>query len=106
MTASNIRNGTFQTSENTIRILPRQGSETHEWIDVKFDDKGDRIASLSAHDDSDLPFYTLEPELLTVDAGLKTGQQETLTNLSAYSSRPGAGYSSYRRPKILQPQRS
>lgn len=77
--ASNIWNGTFQMSEDTIRILPRQGSETYQWIDVKFDVKGDRIASLSANDNSDLKFYAIEPELLTVDAGLKTGQQETLT---------------------------
>ena len=77
--ASNIWNGSFQMSENSIRILPRQGSETHQWIDVRFDDKGDRIASLSANDDTELRFYAIEPELLTVDAANKTGQQETLT---------------------------
>ena len=77
--ASNIWNGSFQVSENSIRILPRQGTETHQWIDVKFDNQRTRVASLSANDDSDLLSYAIEPELLTVDAGLKTGQQETLT---------------------------
>ncbi len=77
--ASNIWNGSFQISEDRIRILPRQGTETHQWIDVKFDDQRTRVASLSANDDPELLFYAIEPELLTVDASLKTGQQETLT---------------------------
>ncbi len=76
--ASNIWSGSFQMSESSIRILPRQGTETHQWIDVNFDNRG-HIASLSDSDSSDLSSYTLEPELLTVDAVLKTGQQETLT---------------------------
>jgi len=77
--ASNIWNGSFQMTETSIRILPRQGSDTHQWIDVKFDQKGERVASLSANDDTELRYYAVEPELLTEDAGLKTGQQETLT---------------------------
>ncbi|MFN2511333.1 MAG: transglycosylase domain-containing protein [Pyrinomonadaceae bacterium] len=77
--ASNIWNGSFQMTETGIRILPRQGSDTHQWIDVKFDNKGERVASLSANDDKDLRHYAVEPELLTEDAALKTGQQETLT---------------------------
>src|SRR5512132_480877 len=76
--ASNIWSGSFQMGESSIRILPRQGTETHQWIDVNFDSRG-YIASLSSNDVSDLSSYALEPELLTVDAGLKTGQQETLT---------------------------
>jgi len=32
--ASNIWNGSFQMRENSITILPRQGTETHQWIDV------------------------------------------------------------------------
>src|SRR4030095_13237989 len=65
-------------SESTIRISPRQGTEAHQWIDVNFDNRG-YIASLSPNDQTDLRSYALEPELLTVDAALKTGQQETLT---------------------------
>src|SRR5688500_5622231 len=75
---SNIWNGSFQKSERSIRILPRQGTESFQWIDVNFDNRG-YVSSLTASDGSDLPSYNLEPELLTVDAGLKTGQQETLT---------------------------
>ncbi|MGI9066951.1 MAG: penicillin-binding protein 1A, partial [Pyrinomonadaceae bacterium] len=75
--ASNIWSGSFQISEDRVRILPRQGTEKHPSIDVNFDHQG-RVASLSANG-GDLPSYSLEPELLTVDAGLKTGQQETLT---------------------------
>lgn len=75
--ASNIWSGSFQVSDDRVKILPRQGTETHQSIDVSFDHQG-RVASLSANG-SDLPSYSLEPELLTVDAGLKTGQQETLT---------------------------
>ena len=51
--ASNIWNGSFQMSEDSIRILPRQGTEAHQWIDVKFDNRG-YIASLSANDDTEL----------------------------------------------------
>jgi penicillin-binding protein 1B len=76
--ASNIWNGSFQVGDRSIRILPRQGTDARQWIEVTFDNRG-RIASLSADDNSQLSSYSLEPELLTVDAGLKTGQQETLT---------------------------
>lgn len=76
--ASNIWNGSFQINGDSIRILPRQGTEIHQWVDVNFNQPG-HVASLSANDKSDLSSYALEPELLTADAGLKTGQQETLT---------------------------
>jgi len=77
--ASNIWNGSFLVSEDSIRILPRHGSEINEWVDIKFDEKMSRVASLSGNDNTQLWFYAVEPELLTVDAALKTGQQETLT---------------------------
>src|SRR4030095_16243097 len=51
---------------------------THEWVDVTFNDKG-TIASLSTSDTNNLRSYSLEPEVLTVDAGLKTGQQQSVT---------------------------
>jgi len=76
--ASNIWNGSFQIADQSILILPRQNSETHQWIKVSFDNDN-RIASLSANDYSNLQSYALEPELLTEDAANKTGQQETLT---------------------------
>jgi penicillin-binding protein 1B len=76
--ASNIWNGSFQVSDRGIRILPRQGTDSAQWIDVNFDDRG-YISSLSPDDGSQRFTYSLEPELLTVDAALKTGQQDTLT---------------------------
>ena len=76
--ASNIWNGSFQVNEGSVRILPRYGTGTLQWIDVNFDSHG-RVANLRANDGSSLSAYGLEPELLTVDAALKTGQQETLT---------------------------
>jgi penicillin-binding protein 1B len=75
--ASDIWSGSFQVNNDRVRILPRQGSEAHEWVDVNFDQSG-RVASLTANDAA-LSSYALQPELLTADAGLKTGQQETLT---------------------------
>jgi penicillin-binding protein 1B len=77
--ASNIWNGSFQLNDSGIRISPRQGSEPHQWVDVKFDRTGSRVVDISANDASGLRSYAVEPELLTEDAGLKTGQQETLT---------------------------
>jgi penicillin-binding protein 1B len=76
--ASNIWNGSFQVSNTSIKISPRSGTEAPEWIDISFDDRG-YVSSLIAADHSALRSYSLEPELLTVDAALKTGQQETLT---------------------------
>ena len=76
--ASNIWNGSFKVNEDAIMILPREGSEKYEWIKVNFD-KQHTVSGLKANDGSDLPLYTLEPELLTEDASNKTGQQETLT---------------------------
>jgi penicillin-binding protein 1B len=76
--ASNIWNGSFTVSDGEVRILPRQGTESHEWVSVKFDGRG-YVSALDANDWSNLSSYSLEPELLTTDAALKTGQQQTLT---------------------------
>lgn len=76
--ASDIWNGSFQMNEQSVRILPRQGTEAYQWIDVTFDNRG-YVTSLSPDNHSQLSSYALEPELLTADASLKTGQQETLT---------------------------
>ncbi|MEP6913104.1 MAG: PBP1A family penicillin-binding protein, partial [bacterium] len=64
--------------DHYVRILPRQGAETHEWIDINFSNQG-YISNLSANDRADLPSYSLEPELLTTGAAIKTGEQQTLT---------------------------
>lgn len=75
---SNIWSGSFKTMDHAVRISPRQGTESHEWIDIKFD-KQNRVDAFATSDGTAINSYSLEPELLTADAGLKTGQQETLT---------------------------
>jgi len=77
-TASNIWSGSFEVKGDQIRIAPRQGTTTYEWIDVAFSDRG-TVASLSTDETDNLASYSLEPELLTTDASLKTGQQQMLT---------------------------
>ena len=61
-----------------VRILPRQGAESHEWISVKFDNQG-YVSALSANDGGALNSYSLEPELLTADASVKIGRPQNLT---------------------------
>jgi penicillin-binding protein 1B len=76
--ASSIWNGSFTVNDAEIRIHPRQGADVHEWVEVKFDNSG-HVAALSANDRDELPSYALEPELLTTDASLKIGKQQSLT---------------------------
>ncbi len=75
--ASNIWSGSFEVNGNHVRIMPRQGTGTHQWVDVAFNH--DKVGLLSANDDGNLRSYALEPELLTIDASVKTGQQQTVT---------------------------
>jgi penicillin-binding protein 1B len=77
-TASNIWSGSFEVIGDRIRIVPRHETGAAEWIDVTFGDRG-TIASLSTNETDNLASYSLEPELLTTDASLKTGQQQMLT---------------------------
>ena len=76
--ASSIWNGSFKVNDTEIRILPRQGTETYEWVSVKFDNRGN-VAGLSANNGANLASFSLEPELLTTDASLKIGKQQNLT---------------------------
>lgn len=76
--ASSIWNGSFDVNDSEIRILPRQGTATHEWVRVKFDNRG-YVAGLSADNGAHLTSFALEPELLTTDASLKIGKQQNLT---------------------------
>src|SRR5258705_134946 len=69
-TASNIWNGSFVVNDSEVRILPRQGTESHEWISVKFRSDG-HVCALTANDQTDMISYSLEPELLTGDASFK-----------------------------------
>ena len=77
-TSSNIWNGSFQTRDKSILIFPRKESDAHDWVQVSFDEK-DRIAKLTSNIQSNLPSYSLEPELLTEDTANKIGERETLT---------------------------
>jgi len=77
-TTSNIWSGSFAVDGNRIRIVPRQGTSTYEWVDITFNNRG-TVASLSTKETDNLASYSLEPELLTTDASLKTGQQQMLT---------------------------
>ncbi|HEV2762215.1 MAG TPA: PBP1A family penicillin-binding protein [Pyrinomonadaceae bacterium] len=84
--ASDVWSGRFAVEDGAVRILPRRGegltaSEFGE-VRVEFDRRG-RVSSLSA-DGAPLEFFALEPEPLTHDAGVKTGQRETL----AYADLP------------------
>jgi penicillin-binding protein 1B len=76
-TSSNIWSGSFQTNDKSLLIFPRKESNAHDWIKVNFSQ--DRIASLTANDNSNLSSYALEPELLTEDTANKLGERETLT---------------------------
>jgi penicillin-binding protein 1B len=75
--SSNIWSGSFNQTSDSIRISPRQQTEKYDWVDIKFDQQN-HITSVGTSDGSTLPSYTLEPELLTDDAGLKIGEQKTL----------------------------
>ena len=75
---SNVWSGSFSQTGESIRLSPQQQTEPYEWIDISFD-KQHHIASLVTSDGSELPSYSLEPQLLTDDAGLKIGEQRTLT---------------------------
>lgn len=75
--ASNIWSGSYEVNEDRIKIMPRQGTRSYQWAEVVFSKKG--VASISTDTTSDLLSFALEPELLTVDANLKTGKQQTVT---------------------------
>jgi len=75
--SSNIWNGSYQTTDKSVLIFPRRGSDAHDWIKVSF--ANDHIAALTANDAANLSSYALEPELLTEDTANKLGERETLT---------------------------
>lgn len=75
---SNVWSGSFSQTGESIRLSPQLHTTPYEWVDITFD-KQHRIASVVTSDGSALPSYSLEPQLLTDDAGLKIGEQRTLT---------------------------
>lgn len=76
--ASDVWSGSFTARDNLIEIRPRHSnSATPGVVQVKFDRK-DRIADLSGDMGVTLESYTLEPEILTTDAAMKTGKRPQL----------------------------
>jgi penicillin-binding protein 1B len=75
---SNIWSGSFSQRGDAVRISPRQHTEKYEWVEINFNQQ-QHITSLATSEGLELPSYILEPELLTDDAGLKIGEQKTLT---------------------------
>ena len=76
--ASDVWSGSFTARDNLIEIRPRHSNTaTPGVVQVKFDKK-DRIADLSGDMGVTLESYTLEPEILTTDAAMKTGKRPQL----------------------------
>ena len=76
--ASDVWSGSFTAHDNVVEIRPRHSNTaTPGVVLVKFDRK-DRIADLSGDMGVTLDSYTLEPEILTTDAAMKTGKRPQL----------------------------
>ncbi len=73
--ASDVWSGSFTAREDAIEIRPRRSeSSTVTTVNVRFDRKS-HIAELTGDMGVTLDSYTLEPEILTTDAAMKTGQR-------------------------------
>jgi penicillin-binding protein 1B len=77
-TASDVWSGSFNVQERAVEIHPRHSGDTSErsYVLIGFDRQG-RISRLS-NEVGPLDSYTLEPELLTVDASMKGGKHRSL----------------------------
>ena len=76
--ASDVWSGSFTTRDNMIEIRPRHASSaTPGIVRVQFDRK-DRISELTGDMGVTLESYTLEPEILTTNAAMKTGKRPQL----------------------------
>lgn len=76
--ASDVWSGSFTTSTDTVEILPRHASagSALSVVRVRFN-KQERIAEIRG-DGVQLESYMLEPEILTTDAGMKSGKRAAL----------------------------
>jgi penicillin-binding protein 1B len=76
--ASDVWSGSFNVEARSVEIHPRRatGSDERSFVLVGFD-RQDRIAKLS-NEVGPLDSYTLEPELLTVDASMKGSKHAAL----------------------------
>ena len=79
--ASRVWSGRFRVEGNGVEILPRDTgvvAQPFAVVQVTLDRKGQYIASLSG-DGAEIDSYTLEPEPLTNDAVMKTGDRAALS---------------------------
>jgi penicillin-binding protein 1B len=77
--ASDVWSGSYHVQASAVEIHPRRTveSDAPSSVLVSFD-RQERIANLS-NETGALASYTLEPELLTIDAAMKGGQNEALS---------------------------
>jgi penicillin-binding protein 1B len=76
--ASDAWSGSFITQSNAIEIRPRpSGTTSPEVVRVRFN-KSNHISDLTGDMGVTLQSYTLEPEILTTDAAMKTDQRRQL----------------------------
>lgn len=76
--ASDVWSGSFTVSDDAVEILPRHQSAGSplSTVRVRFN-KQERIAEIRG-DGVQLESYMLEPEILTTDAGMKSGKRAAL----------------------------
>ncbi|HKQ51232.1 MAG TPA: transglycosylase domain-containing protein, partial [Pyrinomonadaceae bacterium] len=76
--ASDVWSGSFTARADAVEIRPRRSeSSAVTTVNVRFDKKN-QIAELTGDLGVTLDSYTLEPEILTTDAAMKTGQRPQL----------------------------
>jgi penicillin-binding protein 1B len=77
--ASDVWSGSFTAQDDAVEIHPRRSAATSPTIvRVHFDQQG-RITELTGDLGVTLDAYALEPEILTTDAAMKTGQRTQLS---------------------------
>ncbi len=74
--ASDVWNGAFSIKDDHVELLPRRAAGVPEVVEITFDRRG-RIREITG-DGVPLDAFALEPEALTTDAAMKTGQRTTL----------------------------
>ena len=75
--ASNAWNGAFAVASEGLEIRPRRSAGGPEVVRVSFNRQG-RISEVRG-DGAEIPFFTLEPEVLTNDATMRTGRRAMLS---------------------------
>jgi penicillin-binding protein 1B len=77
--ASDVWSGSFTAQDQRIEIHPRHSNAApNSIVSVQFDKK-DRIKEITGDMGVTLESYTLEPEILTTDAAMKTGKRPQLS---------------------------